>query len=89
MEWACADESAGNGFEVRVGGRATEATVGGTGAGTWARYRSIFLCEATLSAGAHRLEIRPAGPIRGALMDLRAVVLTPRSDGVAGRRTAP
>jgi putative membrane-bound dehydrogenase-like protein len=82
LEWACADESAGNDYELRVGTRTIKRTVGGTGAGTWSRYRSIFVGEVDLGTGPHRLEIRPSGPPRGALLDLRAVVLTPRSMNV-------
>lgn len=78
MEWACEDGSAGNPFTVRVGGTTVRGTVGGTGAGTWANYRSIFVGEMTLPAGTSRLDFRPAGPVRGALLDLRAVALTPR-----------
>jgi hypothetical protein len=79
MEWACADESAGNALEVRVGGRTLPAIVAGTGAGTWSRYRSIFVGEVSLTAGPQRLEFRPSGPVRNALLDLRAVTLTPRA----------
>jgi hypothetical protein len=80
LDWACADESAGNTFEVRVGPRVLRGTVGGTG--TWSRYRSIFVGEVNLTTGPQRLELRSAGPPRGALLDLRAVILTPRSRSV-------
>lgn len=85
MDWACADESAGNGFLVRVGGTTLRGSVGGTGAGTWANYRSLFVGEVTLPAGTHRLEFRPEGQVRNALLDLRAVTLTPRSSGEVER----
>lgn len=78
MEWACADESAGNAFEVRSENKVLPGTVDGTGAGTWSRYRSIFVGEMTLEPGNHRIEFRPVGPIRNALLDLKAVTLTPR-----------
>jgi serine/threonine-protein kinase len=45
----------------------------------------MFLGEATRAAGNHRLEFRAGGPVHGALLDLRSVTLTPRTDG-AGRR---
>ena len=80
MEWACANESAGNHFQVRANDKVLPGTVDGTGAGTWSRYRSIFVGELTLPAGTHRLEFRPVGPIRNALLDLRAVTLTPRAN---------
>src|SRR5262249_21992370 len=78
VEWACADETAGNGYELRIGPKTLRSTVGATGS----RYRSIFVGEVDLGAGAQRLELRPTGPPRGALLDLRAVVLTPRSQNV-------
>jgi putative membrane-bound dehydrogenase-like protein len=82
MEWACANESAGNPYLVRVNGLSIGGEVGGTGAGTWSNYRSIFLGEVALPVGKHRLEFRPAGPVRNAFLDLRAVVLTPRGSTV-------
>ncbi|SIO65583.1 putative membrane-bound dehydrogenase domain-containing protein [Singulisphaera sp. GP187] len=78
MEWACADESAGNAFLVRSDVSTLRGTVDGTGSGTWSRYRSIFVGEMVLAAGTHRIEFRPVGPIRNALLDLKAVTLTPR-----------
>jgi hypothetical protein len=62
---------------LQVGSRTIKGTVGSTG--SWSRYQSIFVGEATLREGTERLEIRPSGPPRGALLDLRAVVLVPRS----------
>lgn len=82
MEWACAEESAGNPFMILVDRTPIHGSTGGTGKGTWANYRSIFLAEVTLTPGNHRLDFRPARAPQGALMDLRAVVLTPRSEGV-------
>jgi hypothetical protein len=76
MDYACADGSAGNAFLIRVGGTTSRGVVGGTG--SWSNYRSLFVREVTLPIGTHRLEVRPAGPIRDALIDLRAVTLTPR-----------
>lgn len=82
MVWACAEESAGNRFLVRVGKNPLRGEVGSTGKATWANYQSIFVGETTLPAGNHRLEFLADGPPRQALLDLRAVVLTPRSEGV-------
>jgi putative heme-binding domain-containing protein len=82
IEAACPDESAGNAYEVRLGQTRFRHVVGSTGA--WSRYRGVFVGEADLAAGPHRLEVRPAGPIRNALFDLRAVVLSPRA-GAAPR----
>jgi putative heme-binding domain-containing protein len=78
MEWACADESAGNRFLYQLGRASRVCTVGATGPASWGTYRTIFLDEVSLTAGTHRIEIKPVGEVRNALMDLRAVVLTPR-----------
>lgn len=77
MEWACEDASASQTYVIKTTDRVFEGTVGGTG--TWADYRSIFLFEAKLPAGRHQLDIRPSGPLRSALLDLKAIVLTPRT----------
>ena len=76
LDYACADESSGNAYQVRVGNQTVRGVVGGTG--SWSNYRPLFVRELSLPAGTHRLEIRPDGPIRGALLDLRAITLTPR-----------
>jgi hypothetical protein len=80
LEWSCAEESAGNDYELRVGPRTIKGTVGSTG--SWTRYQTIFVGEVTLAVGKERLELRPGGAPRGALLDLRALVLTPRSPAV-------
>lgn len=85
MESACAENSAGNPFVVKVRDLNLRGGVGGTGAGTRANYRSTFVGELTLSKGPHRLDFRPARPPKGALLDLRGAVLTPR----AGRAGPP
>ncbi len=77
LEWACDDASAGNRYEILVDHRPIRrATIGGTGG--WSVYRSLFLLELTLAPGTHRIEMRAAGPVRGALADVRVIVLTPR-----------
>jgi putative membrane-bound dehydrogenase-like protein len=75
MEWACADGSAGNAYQIQVDDRVIRGKVGGTG--NWSNYRVLFLQELNLTAGDHRLEIRPASPIRNALADVHAFLLTP------------
>ncbi len=80
IEWACDDASAGNHFQINVDNRTLRGTVAGTGA--WANYRSIFVGEAVLNPGTHRLEFQASEIIQGALLDLRAVVLTPRTEGL-------
>jgi putative membrane-bound dehydrogenase-like protein len=83
IEWACAEESAGNRYLIRIPGREFSSVVGPTAPGSWARYRTAFVAEVSLEAGPQTLDIRPDGPINNALFDLKAVVLTPRNDGAA------
>jgi putative membrane-bound dehydrogenase-like protein len=82
VDWACDDSVAGNSYVLRIDDQAIRGKVAGTG--TWSDYRTLFVREISLTAGVHRLDLRPAGPIRGALADVRAIVLTPR-----GSRSGP
>jgi putative heme-binding domain-containing protein len=91
MDWACPDNLAGGTFSVRAGPKTIQGTVGGTGAGdaAWSHYQSIFLDEAALPAGTHRLEFRPTRTTRHALLKLRAIVFTPRTFGEAPKSASP
>ena len=82
IEWSCADDAAGGLYGIRVGKQAIEGVVGGTGAASKPLDRTIFVNEMVLTPGKHRLEFRPAGAVEHGLLDLRAVVLTPRSENV-------
>jgi serine/threonine-protein kinase len=75
LEYACPDRFAGNAYEVRLDDARLPGTVAGTG--SWSDYRAFSMGAVPLRAGTHRLEVRPAEPIRNALFDLRAVALTP------------
>jgi putative heme-binding domain-containing protein len=76
LDHACADASAGNNFVLEAGKERLEGAVIGTG--TWDDYRRTKVGELALGAGPQRLEIRPQGRIRGALIDLRSVELKPK-----------
>jgi putative membrane-bound dehydrogenase-like protein len=78
LNWACADGSHGNAYVVEVGPNRVEGTVAGTG--SWDDYRTAKVGELSIPAGKHRLELRPSGSIRGALIDLKAIELRPRGD---------
>jgi len=75
MDWACADDSPGNAYVIRVDKTTIRRVVGSTG--SWSKYQSLFVGEVVLGAGEHRLEMRAAGPVRGALADVRSITLTP------------
>jgi putative membrane-bound dehydrogenase-like protein len=79
LDYACDDAAAGNTYRIQMDGTDVRGIVGGTGA--WSNYRSLFVTEIALPIGEHRLAMQPAGSIHNALADVRAITLTPRSDG--------
>lgn len=76
LDYACADETAGNRVIVEVAGTSTSGTVQGTGG--WESYSNQQLGVLELPAGNHELTVRSDGPINGHLMDLRGVTLVPQ-----------
>jgi putative membrane-bound dehydrogenase-like protein len=78
LDRACADDSQGNHFVLATADGRLEGTV--TGTGTWDDYKKVRVGEIRLPEGQQRLELRPHAPIRGALIDLRAIELRPIKD---------
>jgi hypothetical protein len=76
LNFARADEAAGNEFELTVGSSRLTGQVPGTG--TWYDQRERAFGELRLESGVQPVAVRSLGPIRGALFDLRAVHLEPR-----------
>jgi putative membrane-bound dehydrogenase-like protein len=75
LDWACADESAGNAYVLEGGKEPLRGKVKATGG--WDKYRQEKVGTVTLAAGTVRLTLRPDGELRRALMDLRGVYLVP------------
>lgn len=76
LDWACEDAVAGNAFVLEGTQPPLRGKVAGTGG--WDRYRREKIGTVALDAGLLRLTLRPdGGRVRGALMDLRAVVFVP------------
>jgi putative membrane-bound dehydrogenase-like protein len=75
LDWACADAVAGNAYVVEGGQAALRGKVKATGG--WDKYRQEKIGTVTLEAGTRRLTFRPDGDLRGALLDLRGIYLTP------------
>ena len=75
MNYACDAGSAGNSFVLTIGEAKLTHKVAGTG--QWSNYGDVRLGVVELAAGRQRLAIRPAGPVRGALLDLRELRLVP------------
>lgn len=75
LDYANRNGEAGNRFEVRIDGRRFRGEALGTGG--WSDYQLFEVGELRLRPGIHTLEVSPEEPLRGALFDLRAVVLAP------------
>lgn len=76
LDYACNSDSAGNAYVLEGLDAAVRGTVVATGG--WDQYRLKKVGTASVLAGQRRIVLRPDGPIkRGALFDLRAVVLAP------------
>jgi putative membrane-bound dehydrogenase-like protein len=75
LDYACANDSAGNLFAIDGVEPAIRGKVAGTGG--WDKYKLIKLGTVKLPAGAGRITFRPDGPVKGALLDLRTVYLVP------------
>jgi hypothetical protein len=78
LTWACADDSAGNGYVVQIaepGGVPKTLTGTVQGTGTWDDYKTAKLGEINLPAGKHTVTFRSAGKIKGALIDLKELRL--------------
>lgn len=76
FDWACANENAGNRYILEIGSTSIQQEVAGTGG--WSKYLRVRVAAGiTLQPGVQRVKLRPAGPVRNALMDLRAVYIAP------------
>jgi putative membrane-bound dehydrogenase-like protein len=77
LDYACDEDSGGNEFVVTAADAKVTGVVKPTGPG-WSWYRQVKV-DGTLSlpAGESRVTVRPSGPVRVALLDLRTLALTP------------
>ena len=75
LDYACHSSSAGNSFLVQAGTSRISGIVQGTG--NWETYRRLAVGEVMLPAGRSQVVFRSAGPIAGALIDLRGIELRP------------
>ena len=75
LDYACADDSAGNRFVLDGVDPVIRGKIEGTSA--WDRYSLIKLGTIKLMAGPGRITFRPDGPVKNALLDLRTLYLVP------------
>jgi putative heme-binding domain-containing protein len=78
VEFSCDASVAGNRYTIEVAGQTISREV--TSTGDWNVYHRPRVGSFELPQGRVRLTVRPDGPIREALMDLKSVTLRP--DGV-------
>jgi putative heme-binding domain-containing protein len=87
LDWACANDAAGNLLEIHLGSQRIEHQVGGTG--TWDHFSWSKIGELDLPGRTNRLEVRPAAAPRNALLDLRRIELRPLESGSRGSAVVP
>ena len=75
VEFSCNNEAAGNHYAIEVAGQTIHHRVDSTG--DWNVYQRIDVGTFDLPKGRARLTVRPEGPIRDALMDLKSLTLRP------------
>jgi putative heme-binding domain-containing protein len=75
LNYACADESSGNRYALEAGSKQLAGKVAGTG--SWDNYRTVDVGRVSLAAGKQQIVVRPSDPVRGALLDLKSIELTP------------
>jgi putative membrane-bound dehydrogenase-like protein len=75
LDYACPDSAAGNRLWLDTAASRIEFLVPSTG--SWDTYRKTPVGRVSLEPGVQKLEIRPAGPVQNALLDLKSVELRP------------
>ena len=75
LDYACANEAAGNRFVLSVGTQSLGGVV--ESSGSWDNYRNQTVGVVKLRAGTSELLVRSDGPPKGALIDLRSIRLVP------------
>jgi hypothetical protein len=74
LDWACDQGVAGNVLILETNGKRLRHTVAGTGSG-WSNYKVVKIGTLAIPAGRHKLVAQPEGQPRGALCDLRRIIL--------------
>jgi putative membrane-bound dehydrogenase-like protein len=75
LTYACADDSAGNTYVLEAGKQAIRGKVASTKG--WDHYQRVKIGTLKLGAGVTSVTLRPDGPLKGALLDLRTLYLVP------------
>jgi hypothetical protein len=75
FNWACDGSVAGNPWKIIAAGETLTGAVNSTG--NWETYRRAKVGALTLVAGKQRIVMSAGSKPQGALIDLKAIVLTP------------
>lgn len=75
LDWAAPEDIAGNKFELKAGDTGLTGVI--TATESWDDYHQRRIGTLTLPAGTTQLTFASQGPIKGFLLDLRAITLTP------------
>jgi putative membrane-bound dehydrogenase-like protein len=75
LDYACHATAAGNRYEVILGESRLTGTVASTG--TWESYRRLTIGNVSLPTGRVRVIMKPDGPVKSAMIDLRSIRLIP------------
>jgi hypothetical protein len=75
IEWTQIPEYADNPFVIEAGPRRVTGRFPSTGG--WGRWQKKPFGRLELAAGRHQITLRPDGPIKGELSDLREIRLVP------------
>jgi putative heme-binding domain-containing protein len=75
LTYACADDSVGNTYVLEAGDQAIKGKVASTKG--WDHYQRVKIGTLKLGGGLTSVTLRPDGPLKGALLDLRALYLVP------------
>ncbi len=89
LEWAQIDDYAGNPFAVEVEGSSSRITGNLPSTGGWNSYRREKFGTLQLGAGKQRVVLRPNGPMKAELSDLREICLAPVGSTQPAEKKAP
>lgn len=76
LDYASAAGASGNKIQLTVGGQTLKSNIATTGS-DWSAYKQAHVGRITIPGGIQRVTFRSDGPVRGALLDLRAIAFAP------------
>ncbi len=85
MEWSVSDEESGKEFVLEAGENKIKGKVGKSG--SWETFKKVSLGQIKLEEGYNKIVFKPSDEFKGeALLDLRELILIPKSGTDTGRK---